>query len=159
MRILKAVTGLILLAAAAAAQAPPSAYKLAFTIQESDAGKRVSSKTYTMLVQDGSMGNTQVGDRVQLPAGNPGNFQYWDVATHVRCKLQEQQSLVRLETQVELTGIDPDTQSPPRQPTVRNLTANVTSLVTPGKPTAIATLDDPASQRHYDIEVTASKVP
>ncbi len=93
-----------------------------------------------------------------VESGQPGQWSYIDVGTNIRCTLQERESQVRLETDVSMSLADPETRGAGHQPTIRQISTNLTSLVPAGKPTTIVTLDAPASKRHYDLEVTATKV-
>jgi hypothetical protein len=43
-------------------------------------------------------------------------------------------------------------------PVFRQQRSNIYSVVTPGKPTLVASMDDVVTNRRYEIEVTATKV-
>jgi hypothetical protein len=43
-------------------------------------------------------------------------------------------------------------------PVLRQQRSNITSVVTPGKPTLVASMDDVVTNRRFEIEVTATKV-
>lgn len=157
-----------LLAGHAAAQEagsaqPVSVYRLQFAVHELENSKRVSTKNYTMLVQNTDSGRINAGTRVPLPSGGPGagpnQFQYYDIGLNLRCRVHERESQVLLNTEVSISNISAEAENRPGQPpTIRQISSTVGSVVHEGKPTTIITLDDPATRRRYEVEVTATRV-
>jgi hypothetical protein len=45
----------------------------------------------------------------------------------------------------------------PLNPTISQLKINVNAIVNPGKPTIVASIDDPATMRKVDVELTVTR--
>lgn len=146
--------------AAASTVKPVSIYRLEFTVREVEDGKRLNSRSYVMSVQDGDWGRVRVGNRIPYNTGKE-QFQYFDVGINIDCRLRDHDSFVLLEgTSIEISSVvkDESTAAGTLNPVVRQARASVVAAVTPGKPTAVTTLDDVSSNRRYEVEVTATKV-
>ena len=93
-------------------------------------------------------------------------IQYQDVGINIDCRPDERDNQVLLETRFESLGVvAPEKVAEERGsaaaylgPTFRQVRFTGDALVTPGKPTVIATLDDVATNRRYEIEVTVTRV-
>jgi hypothetical protein len=143
-------------------------YHLDFTLSEVEDGKKTNARTYSMLAQVGTLNKLRVGARVPVVTSsstmNPSNnfqFQYLDVGMSIDCRPQEQQGLLFLGVTLDSSNFTPPpalSSSAPGQPIIHQMRADVNPLVTPGKPTVIATMDDPSSNRQYRLEVVATKV-
>ena len=146
--------------AATTEQKPVAAYRIELNVREIEAGKQLNSRNYIMVVEDGSWGGIRVGNRVPIVGGEKG-VQYNDVGMNIDCRPRERQDRVSLEIRVESSSVVPPEQltaATTLQPMFRQQRSNITSTVTPGKPTLVASMDDVISNRRYEIEVTATKV-
>jgi hypothetical protein len=144
--------------AATTEQKPVVVYRIEFTVREIEDGKRLNSRNYMMLVEDGSWGRIRVGNRVPI-VGEKG-LTYSDVGMNIDCHPRGREDSVALDIGVESSSVV--AQEQPRasdtNPVIRQQRSNITSVVTPGKPTLVATMDDVVTNRRYEIEVTATKV-
>jgi len=160
---LVAVTVLALVLPAAAQEAEKaskaeklrSVYRVDFVVRESEEGKPINSRHYSQLVEENGWCRVRAGARVPIQ-GEKGT-QYMDVGVNIDCQLGEQDGQVRMEVRLELTSFakDPSLQSPPL---LRVIRAEVQTGLAPGKPTVVSSVDDAASPRRYQLEVTATKV-
>jgi hypothetical protein len=112
-----------------------------------------------MVAEDGSWGRIRVGSRVPIVGGEKG-LTYNDVGMNIDCRPRGREESVALDFSLESSSVV--AQEQPRatdtNPVIRQQRSNMTSVVTPGKPTLIATMDDVVTNRRYEIEVTATKV-
>ena len=139
-------------------QKPGMAYRIEFNVREIEDGKRLNSRNYMMVVEDGDWGKIRVGNRVPYRSAET-QFQYQDVGMNIDCRPHEQEDSVALAIHVEFSSVVPQTEAAPTfKPVVRTERAEVESMVTPGKPTLVASMDDVISNRRYEIEVTVTKV-
>ena len=140
-------------------QKPLVAYRIEFNVREIEDGKRLNSRNYVMVVGDGAWGRIRVGTRVPV-ATSPGQFEYNDVGMKIDCQPRGREDSVVLDISLESTSEVAQEQPPAAttRPVIRKQSSNVTSVVTPGKPTLVASMDDVISNRRYEIEVTATKV-
>jgi hypothetical protein len=141
-------------------QKPLVAYRIEFNVREIEDGKRLNSRSYMMVAKDDDWSRIRVGNRVRVefPTGGNTQVEYHDVSMNIDCRPREREDRVSLSIKVEFSGVVPQTQTPPTYPLLRTERTEVESVVTPGKPTLVASMDDVASNRRYEIEVTATKV-
>jgi hypothetical protein len=135
------------------------AYRIEFNVREIEDGKRLNSRNYMMLVEDGAHGMIRVGNRVPLVGGEKGP-QYNDVGMGIDCWPRGRGDSVALRIGVESSSVVAQEQPPTAttNPVFRQQRSNIESVVTLGKPTLVATMDDVVTNRRYEIEVTATKV-
>jgi len=140
-------------------QKPLVAYRIEFNVREIEDGKRLNSRNYMMVDQDGSYASFRVGNRVPIVGGEKG-VQYNDVGMNIDCRPRERGDAVLLEIHVESSSVVAQEQPPTgsTNPVFRQQRSNITPIVTLGKPTLVASMDDVVSNRRYEIEVTATKV-
>jgi hypothetical protein len=149
----------ILLASAWAQET--TVYRLQFALRETENGKTADTRTYTMLVLPNASNKLNAGTKVPVPTGPPTNsqFTYVDVGVSVRAKIEERGSLLMIDSDLEISNLGAERENSGRPaPRIQQLRATVDTAVPIGQATPIATLDDPAGTRHYEIQVTATKV-
>jgi hypothetical protein len=149
----------LLLGAAAFAQETP-VYRLNFAFHEMESGKRINTRNYTMLASPQTNVRLNVGSKVAIPnAGNNSQFTYVDVGVNIRSKVQERGSQLLLTAEVEVSNLGADRESPGRPaPRIQQLRSDIDTAIPLGQATPLVTLDDPAGPKHYEIEVTATKI-
>jgi hypothetical protein len=147
---------------ATAEQKPVVAYRIEFNVREIEDGKRLNSRNYVLMAEDGNWGKVRVGSKVQWRETRGEGFElhYQDVGMNIDCRPREQGGSVALDIHVEWTGVAPPAGADPTfgDRLFRTDRAEVQSIVTLGKPTLVASMDDTESNRRYEIEVTATKV-
>ena len=144
---------------AATEQKPRVAYRIELNVREIEDGKRLNSRNYMMLVEDGVPGRIRVQNRVPYSSGGT-QWQYHDVGMNIDCTPHERGDGVALVIHVEFSSIPPRDQTASTSPNAvfRSQRAEIEPIVTFGKPVLVASMDDVVSNRHYEIEVTATKV-
>jgi len=147
-------------------------YRLDFSLNEMDDGKKINSRQYSMylnaadphghfnrVTEDPSAKEIKIGERVAVETGQ-GQFQYLEVATRIKAGIMEQENGLLLDVTSDISRIaDPEKASPPgSMPMLRQMNINASTVAGLGKPTVIGSVDDPGSKRQYQIEVTATKL-
>ncbi|HKE32303.1 MAG TPA: hypothetical protein VKD65_11310 [Candidatus Angelobacter sp.] len=145
-------------------------YKVVFLIYEVEDGKKINERTYTLPVTsvDGNPRDTtmSVGSRVPIAtAGTTGDkiqWQYIDIGLNIDCSVTEQEDkfivrggIVLSSLAIPEQGIDPRSGG---NPVVRQVKENFTTLVPPGKPTLVTTMDDINSKKRTQVEITATRI-
>jgi len=179
-----AVLACLLPVAAAAQQAPapfqqvpapvkPLAhtYHVTYTLTVTEAGKRVGIQHFTMTVSaPTNHGTVKMGEKVPVVTGSYGpnpqagvqtQFTYLDVGINIDAMLAEDANGLELTSKVEQSSVAP---APVKldevnEPVIRQMVLSNTSLLVPGKPVTLGSLDLPDTTRHIDIEVTAEQAP
>jgi type II secretory pathway component GspD/PulD (secretin) len=145
---------------------PKKTYRLTYTISESDAGKRIGSQHFAMVVVTGQRTTLKQGSKVPVATGsyNSGSSQtqtqmtYLDVGLNFDATLDEFSNGVRLRSKVEQSSIAEEKSGVGAQdPIVRQSVLEGTSFLTLGKPLILGSVDIPGSTRHLDVEVVMSQ--
>ena len=131
-------------------------------MHELEAGKRVNARSYTMMVQERSRGSVQVGSRVPIATGQGAQFQYQSVGMTIECRPIGRDGSVSLDLHVDVEGLlkpeEAGLSAAERNPVFRTNIFRSEAVIPLGKPTVVGAMDDVASNRRYEIEVTATKV-
>jgi hypothetical protein len=143
---------------------PGHAYKLDFSVNEIDDGKKVNSRQYSMNLSAGDANEVKIGTRVPVES-KQGEFQYIDVGTSIWCRLRDRKDVVWLGDDVLLnlrTEISnfalPEQQGQQVRPVLRQLNINASTQARMGKPLVVGSVDDPNSKRQFQLEVTVTKL-
>ena len=143
---------------------PFSLYHIDFSISENAEGKRLNSRHYVFWVDTSEKfkGSLRVGNRVPIATGPlPQQFNYYDVGMNIDYFLSEQSNLLGMRLILEMSSIAPSDalgDSKTNPPIIRTMKTDLQTVLTPGKPTVVGTLDDTASNHRYEIEVSATKM-
>jgi hypothetical protein len=167
MRISAWMMAAALLCPALAVHAQDSSpYKVDFTIRDTgDAGGKTGRK-YSLLVNHNQKTVFKVGNRVPVVSGGTGGvggnaqFTYIDVGLNIDCVLAEAGSKFAIHADLDIsTAVMPD-KSPnaANAPTISQIKLNLDTTVAPGKPTVVASFDDPVTSRKFDVDVAITKM-
>jgi type II secretory pathway component GspD/PulD (secretin) len=146
---------------------PKKTYRLTYTITETDDGKRVGTQHVSLVVVSGQRTTLKQGSKVPIATGsyNSGSstaqtqFTYLDIGLNLDASLDESVNGVRLRSKVEQSGIaERTTIADVQEPVIRQTVLEGTSILTPGKPLVLGSLDLPGSTRHLDVEVVMEVV-
>jgi hypothetical protein len=136
-------------------------YRLSFTVHETENGRSAGAKTYSMLVLPRNQQRLSIGTKLPVPtaSGNNTQFTYVDVGMNVRARVEERDASLRLGAEVEVSGLAGDRENAGRAaPHIQQFKASIDTIVPLGRATPVVSMDDPSGPKHYEIEVTATKV-
>ena len=153
-------TLLLLLAAClpAAIAQPRDLYKVEITIRDS-AEPAKNARKYSLLVFGQDKANLRVSSRTPVPNGSAGNFSYYDAGINLDCTVQEAVGRFGLHADLTLTSVfPPDKATGPAPAITSSVQLNITSAVTPAKPTVVAAFEDPVTSRKFDVEAVVTKL-
>jgi hypothetical protein len=143
---------------------PGHAYKLDFSVNEMDDGRRVNSRQYSMNLSAGDSNEVKIGTRVPVEA-KQGEFQYIDVGTSIWCRLRDRKDVtwlgndVLLNMRAEISNFAmPEQQGQQVRPVLRQLNINASTQAVMGKPLVVGSVDDPSSKKQFQLEVTVTKL-
>jgi len=160
------LTGLHALAQNAPAKAsaeeskPLAAFRLDFTLTESEDGRKINVRHYSMNLVPGYAPSNEIkiGSRVPVE-GKQGEMQYIDVGTNIWSRMTEHGDALQLEVKAELSNFaNPEQEGTRAMPLLRQLRINASTVATPGKPAVVGVVDDPNSKRQFQLEVTVIKI-
>jgi hypothetical protein len=150
--------------------APIKPYRLDFSLNELESGKRINTRHYSMNLTGDSVDELKIGTRVPVhtgpprsgPGDNPTQYQYLDVGTNIWASLRERGDDLQLEVKSDISNLDMSVShngdSGWLPPIVRQIKISGVTLLVTGKPIIIGSMDDPNSNREFQLEVTATKL-
>jgi len=158
-------------------------YRLDFVIKEMESGKKINSRHYSTDLNAGEADTIKIGTRVPIVTGGkdalPEQWQYMDVGTTIHCRLFDRGDdlVIDVHTEVSDFALPGQIGSPmaagggasagtsgspavaaPLHPVVRQMVLDGVTLLVTDKPMTIASVDDPNSNREFQLEVTATKL-
>lgn len=137
---------------------PNAAYKLDYVITEVENGKRVNTRTYTLLTDEGGGANMNMGNKVPVQAGDKA-VQYMDVGLRIDARLRPRDGGdVWLSTSFKLSALIDQANTAGGNPALRTVEYSTATVVTPGKSSVIASGDDLNSQKKFELSVTVTKL-
>ena len=145
---------------------PRPTYRLTYTINESDGGKRLGSQRYTLIVTSGGRSEFKQGSRVPLVTGttNDGattqsSVTYVDVGLDIEAFADGSPDGVRVRSKVVQSSVAEEKSGMGAQdPMIRQASLDGSSILALGKPLVLGALDMPGSTRHMDVEVVGELV-
>jgi len=143
------------------ASKPTEAYRLDFSINELEDGKKINSRQYSMNLTKNQPEDIKIGTKIPVDT-KPGEYQYIDVGTNISGRLQAHKDNDQLELFVnaEVTNFAIPEQASGHEahPVIRQLKIGGSTLVVLGTPMVIGIADDPNSKRQFQVEVTMTKL-
>ena len=135
-------------------------YRLDFSLNELEDGKKTNTRHYSMNLTAGSGDEIRIGTRVPVTTGS-NQWQYMDVGTKIWANLREGGDDLQLEVRSEISNLDRvagQDSNPALPPIVRQIQLRGSTLLVVGKPIIIGSVDDPNSNRQFQLEVTVTKL-
>jgi hypothetical protein len=141
------------------AEKPLNAYRLDFSVNELEDGKKINTRQYALNLNSDSGNELKIGTRVPVES-KPGEFQYLDVGTSIWSNLQERNGAIDLTVRAEISNFALPEQNQGRdgRPVLRQFKINAGTLAQLGKPMIVGSVDDPNSKRQFQLEVTVTKL-
>jgi len=145
---------------------PKKTYRLTYTINEMDGGKRIGAQHFAMVLTAGQRSVMKQGSKVPVVTGtnkDGGSLQntvsYLDIGMNFDATLEESANGVSLRTKVEQLSLAEEKSGVGvGDPVMRQTALEGTSFLAPGKPLVLGSVDIPGSTRHLDVEVMMEQV-
>jgi hypothetical protein len=135
-----------------------NAYRLDFSVNEMEDGKKINTRQYSMNLNADDANEIKIGTRVPVDI-KQGEFQYLDVGTSIWCRLGERVSGLPINVRAEISNFaTPDQQAQQTRPVLRQLSIKASTVAQLGKPMVVGSVDDPNSKRQFQLEVTVTKL-
>jgi hypothetical protein len=137
----------------------PRLYKLNVAFHELEGGKRVKTKNYMMQVKPGEKNSMRFSSRVAYYT-SPEHYQFLDVGIGLDFLLRGDESQVSVDGAIDISwpAVEENATAEKKPPGMNQFKSQMRTTLVPGKPAVVASYDDLASVRRYEIELTASPV-
>jgi len=144
---------------AAEREKPVHAYRLDFSVNEMEDGKKINTRQYSLNLNADDANEIKIGTRVPVESAHE-QFQYMDVGTSIWCRIGEHPDGVSMSVRADISNFAIPDQSTGHEsrPMIRQFKINASTLAVPGKPLIVGSVDDPNSKRQFQLEVTVSKL-
>ncbi len=134
----------------------PPVFKLELTIKDGTEAAAKAGRRYTLLMNSGEKGTFRSGNRVPITAPN-GNVNYYDVGVNIDATVGAQNGVYPLRADLEVsTASKPEGQQ--QQPVIGQMRISVNTTVVLGKATQVAAVDDPVTQRKFEVDALVTKM-
>jgi hypothetical protein len=134
-----------------------NAYRLDFSVNEMEDGKRINTRQYSMNLNVDDANEVKIGTRVPIES-KQGEFQYIDVGTNIWCRIGERANGMPLSVRAEISNFAMPDQGQQARPVLRQLSIKASTVAQLGKPMIVGSVDDPNSKRAFQLEVTVTKL-
>ena len=152
---------------------PMAPFKVEFRIRDGSDAK--SARRYTMLIESTGRGTFKIGERVPVASGSfqPGvggvgvspmlntQFSYVDVGVNIETKISRQDDWIAMVSTLDISTIVEHKQQAGApavsNPTIAQIHIALNALVPLGKPTLVASVDDPVTHQRFDVEALVTK--
>lgn len=138
---------------------PIDSYRLDFTINEMEDGRKINARQYSLNANTRDHNSLRIGTRVPVEV-KQGEMQYIDVGTNISAELRERDNGLTLEVRAEMSSfaVPEQAERVNSMPVLRQMQINASTVLSPGRPTVVGSVDDPNSKRQFQLEVTATKL-
>ena len=103
----------------------------------------------------GEKGTFRSGSRVPIPTGG-GNVNFVDVGVNIDATVREQNGTFPLRAEIEVSSASKAEAG--QQPVIGQMRVMVSTTVVLGKSTQVASVDDPVTQRKFEVDALVTKV-
>jgi len=143
-------------------------YRVEINFRDGNEAGATTDRRYTMLAMDSRRTVFKAGSKnpavteTAQPQGNSvasTQFTYVDVGVNIDCLLQAVGAKVAMQGSLDISNITGDTSpvAGVRNPVIRQTKLNVDAVVELGKPTVLASIDDPLTSRKLQVEATITR--
>jgi len=150
---------------------PPEVYKVELTMRDATDASAKAGRRYVILIDTHGSGTFRIGSREPVASGSfqPGvggvgvnplvntQYTYVDTGVNIDCRLEQVDNKLQLRADIDISSIVPHEKSAVPNPAIGQLKLTVTALVVPGKRTVVASIDDPVTNRKFDLEALITK--
>ncbi len=152
-------------AAATEQPAPKHYYKLNFVLRETDEGKVLNQRTFTIDISaeppHGRGGNPpewwNVRSGTRVPVSGSKDVNYIDVGVSLDVRAEEAPEGLQMQITTEISSVGTESGVGVTAPAIRQVKVRSAMLAPTGKPAVVFTADDPSSKHRFELEVMATR--
>jgi hypothetical protein len=138
---------------------PRHFYRLHYVLKETDEGKVINQRTFTLTActSTGERCSSRLRAGSRFPVSEEKQTNYVDVGVNIDNRLVEVPDGLEMDVTAEVSSPGTDAGTSGSAPVIRQLRTNSQAIAALAKPTVLFTIDDPASRHRFELEVTASR--
>ena len=143
--------------------APKHYYKLNFVLRETDEGKVLNQRRFSLDISveaprarsNPDWWNVRSGTRV--PVSGSKDVNYIDVGVNLDVRAEEVAEGLQMQITSEISSVGTQSGIGVTAPAIRQLKVRSAMLAPVGKPAVVFTADDPASTHRFELEVISTR--
>ena len=114
-----------------------------YKVDEVENGKTINSRSYTMMVKNGSSATVRIGSRVPYNTGG-SQFQYQNVGMNINCKISREEGGLIVHTKVDMLSVQGKGAEAASEshPVIGQFQVENSTVVDLGKPEFVGSADD-----------------
>jgi hypothetical protein len=139
-------------------------YKVEFNFRDGADAAAMTDRRFTMLVTEAEKTVFKVGSKTPVASATGSEsgtqFTYLDVGVNIECTVRATGDRAMLRGSLDMSNLGPSdgpVVAGVRNPTVRQTKLDLQTTLEFGKPTVVASIDDPLTSRKLQVEATVSK--
>jgi hypothetical protein len=137
---------------------PMHNYRADYSLIESEDGKKVDSRQYSLNLSKDGRSMVQIGTKVPAGSKADGTLQYLDANTEINGRLIDHPNGLVLDVSCNVTSVASDQATRVDRPLLRTFVIANDIVVTPGKSMVVGIADDPDSKRQFELDVTVTEL-
>lgn len=137
---------------------PMHNYRADYSLIESEDGKKVDSRQYSLNLSKDGRSMVQIGTKVPVSAKDDGTLQYLDAATQINARLIDHPNGLVLDVTCNVTSVASQGGVRTDRPVFRTFVIANDVVVTTGKSMVVGIADDPDSKRQFELDVTVTEL-
>ena len=146
---------------------PMSAYRVDIALIESDSGKKINTRQFSIMMTDSRVlppppnasATSSLNTNLRLPYAGEKGPQYMDIGFDFNCRMTLlSDGRVYFEADGQLSSMTTENASQGGPPPLQRNRFSAATIPTFGKPFTIASVDQLGSNRRYEFQVTVTKL-
>ena len=143
-------------------------YRLTYTLTDLDGGRRIGTQRIALVVASGGSTDIKQGSKVPLVIGmtepetnaaSHSQVQYQDVGLEIEASLEGSPDGVKVRSKIAQSSVaDEKSGIGAQDPLFHQTTLDGVSILSPGKPLVLGSLDVPGTTRHQEVEVVSEVI-
>ncbi len=140
------------------ATTPMHNYRADYSLIESENGKKIDSRQYSMNLSKNGRSMIQIGTKVPVETKADGTLQYLDADTDIVSRLIDHPNGLVLDVTCNVTSIASDAAAQTERPVFRTFVIANDIVVVPGRGMVVGVADDPDSKRQFELDVMVTEL-
>ncbi|HTZ74274.1 MAG TPA: hypothetical protein VMB47_10170 [Candidatus Aquilonibacter sp.] len=137
---------------------PMHNYRADYSLIESENGKKIDLRQYSVNLSNGGRSMVQIGTKVPVEAKADGTLQYLDADTQIVSRLIDHPNGLVLDVSCNVTNVASDATPQTDRPVFRTFVVANDIVIVPGRSMVVGVADDPDSKRQFELDVTVTEL-
>jgi hypothetical protein len=146
-------------------------YKVLLNLRDTSQPGAGAGRQYSMVLDNQGHGLFRIGNRIPVPTESKHSgdaalastqYTYIDVGVNIECSVRETDGTkLGMRASIEISSVVPPDKlvvAAADHPIIGQLRMGIDTLLDPGQPMVVASIDDPVTARKLEVEATVTKM-